>query len=249
MLKNPLGDWLTTPHQNWHWYMDPISSCIFFRKQPDQWYKGKLLVSTLRCTTQRALKQLYDISAIHPCDPPTQRILPATLTCDRILSLTTVSTSNRSLPMSPQHLDSANSTPPDLLGDHPFYLRLLGSIEANMSEVIQQVSRAIEHDSLLVCTDGSYDPIHSKGAHGWVFATAENVLWTGAGPLDGHKKLSSVKNLATLLLPCTLYIEHACLLTQQWALPLSTVTVTKPLGIYLSQTTMVSLTTMFQIVI
>jgi hypothetical protein len=73
MLKTPLGDWLTRPHQNWHWSMDPISSSIFFSSQPDQWYKGKPLISAPKCTTRQALRQLYDISTISPCDPPTQK--------------------------------------------------------------------------------------------------------------------------------------------------------------------------------
>jgi hypothetical protein len=83
-----------------------------------------------------------------------------------------------------------------------------------MSEVIQHVSRAVEYDSLLVCTDSSYDPIQSRGAHGWVFATAENVLWTGAGPSDGHKKLSSPYRAELSGLVATLYFIHrTCLLT------------------------------------
>ena len=46
--------------------------------------------------------------------------------------------------------------------------------------------------TLLLCSDGSYDPIRRNGSQGWVIAMTEGtILWEGAAPNDGHPQLSS----------------------------------------------------------
>lgn len=35
-LKAPLGGWLTSPHQTWHWYMDPLSPSLHHKDGTNQ---------------------------------------------------------------------------------------------------------------------------------------------------------------------------------------------------------------------
>jgi hypothetical protein len=50
----------------------------------------------------------------------------------------------------------------------------------------------ISDHSLLACSDGSFDPKVGLGSHSWLFADPEGMLlWSGAGPSDGHPNLMS----------------------------------------------------------
>jgi hypothetical protein len=73
---------------------------------------------------------------------------------------------------------------------------------------MEEIGQAAENQSLLVCTDGSYDPNKSMGAHSWVFSTPNNKLWQWAGPSDGHQKLSSPNQAELSGLVTTLYILY-----------------------------------------
>jgi ribonuclease HI len=75
------------------------------------------------------------------------------------------------------------------LTNHPFYKRLLGPISDQLDLVNNRISEAIRDNSLCICTDGSYNPHESTGAHGWVIASHNTELWRGAGPSDGHAQL------------------------------------------------------------
>ncbi len=59
-----------------------------------------------------------------------------------------------------------------------------------VTEIEGSISSSIAAFTLLICSDGSYDPYSSRGDHGWVFATAEQRLWKGARPMDEHSKPS-----------------------------------------------------------
>jgi hypothetical protein len=109
---------------------------------------------------------MYDPATIQPCDEPTPAILPATLTHDRLLGLTTVSTSDTSFPTPAHRANPEDSSMHDIPTNHPFYVHLLGPTNGDMVAAMKLISQAVQQDSLLICTDGSYDPGHSSGAHG-----------------------------------------------------------------------------------
>jgi hypothetical protein len=54
------------------------------------------------------------------------------------------------------------------------------------------MAAGMELETLLTCSDGSYDPILKTGSHGWVVATSDKeVLAQGAGLADGNPSLLS----------------------------------------------------------
>lgn len=45
----------------------------------------------------------------------------------------------------------------------------------------------MELETLLTCSDGSFDPIHKTGSHEWILATSDKeTLAQGEGPADGN---------------------------------------------------------------
>ena len=63
--------------------------------------------------------------------------------------------------------------------------------------------------TLLLCSDGSYDPRQGDASHGWVIASADGtIFWDGAGPDDGHPKLMSAYRSELGGLVVIIYIRH-----------------------------------------
>jgi ribonuclease HI len=189
-LSTPLGKWTTSPHQIWHWFLDPISSNLYKIGENDQWLICKPLVRSNTRSTRSQRKPIYQTNRITVTSQPAEGILPASVQNDPITALATASSSSSTFPSA--------STPTlaiynlyQYLTLQPFYERLLGPISMSLEEENNSISQAIAQNSLLLSTDGSFDPATSTGAHGWVIATEETILWQGAGPADGHAKLMS----------------------------------------------------------
>ncbi len=53
------------------------------------------------------------------------------------------------------------------------------------------IADAIRESSFLAYCEGSYSPTTKLSSQGWVLAKQTTTLWKGAGPVDGHKDLSS----------------------------------------------------------
>lgn len=71
---------------------------------------------------------------------------------------------------------------------HPFYLRLLSHVDISEAN-IQQIATHIIGNSLLVCSDGSYEKLSNQAYHGWAFGVDLQpllVLGVSSGPVDGH---------------------------------------------------------------
>jgi hypothetical protein len=188
-LIKPLGKWTTPPHQIWHWFMDPIS-LVLYKEENNKWFRCKPLTRPCNKQTCSQSKPLYQLSTISPSIKPSLDIFPATITNDPITALATATSSSSQL----QVQDTKKSPHPsfyELLTTPPFYARILGPISTSLEELADSISDYIIQDNLYLCTDGSYDPHISRGAHGWVIANDSETLWQGAGPSDGHPKLMS----------------------------------------------------------
>ncbi len=72
------------------------------------------------------------------------------------------------------------------LWSHPLFKKLIGPIQGNYTEAIEQISSAIRSGTLLLCCNGSYSPDLKMGSHGWIFTTEKATLWWGAGLVDWH---------------------------------------------------------------
>jgi hypothetical protein len=107
---------------------------------------------------------MYDIALLRPCNAPIHDLLPATVLTDQITGITTATTSRWGFPIHSKK-DSNHLTSTASLDDHPFYARLLGPSKKSLPEAMEKISQAITEHLLLVCTDISFNPDDSKGAH------------------------------------------------------------------------------------
>jgi hypothetical protein len=111
-------------------------------------------------------------------------VVPATLELDKITALTAI----KPCP-DPTLMEATSSDVQAHLTNHAFYTRLLGHITDNPQDVHSKTCDAICQSSLLICTDGSFNPTTYRGAHGRVIASHSTTPWRGAGPSDGDSSL------------------------------------------------------------
>jgi ribonuclease HI len=73
-----------------------------------------------------------------------------------------------------------------------FYQKLIGMDPQMERDVGVQIATGIELETLITCSDGSFDPQTKKGSNGWVLSdTNKRILAQGSGPADGHPALMS----------------------------------------------------------
>jgi hypothetical protein len=98
--------------------------------------------------------------------------------------------SNTAIPLSTPQL------PQNSIGDLPatdhlfvntpeFYQRVIGVCPPIDPNIGFDIATGIELETLVTCSDGSFDAETNKGSHGWVIATTDKqILAQGAGPTD-----------------------------------------------------------------
>ncbi len=73
-----------------------------------------------------------------------------------------------------------------------FYQRLIGPHPPIDQQTGFHIATGIELETLITCSDGSFDPASGQGSHGWVVSTNDRIMLAkGAGPADGHPNLMS----------------------------------------------------------
>jgi hypothetical protein len=88
----------------------------------------------------------------------------------------------------------------------PFYQHLIGPTPPKEDDC-QEISQEIQYNSLIACSDGSYDCTTSHSSHSWVFGSGiKTLLATGAGPVDGANDYISSYRVERLL--AVLYITY-----------------------------------------
>lgn len=73
-LLQPLGRWLTSPHQKWNWYLDPLTS-ILYHNADGLWSQSKPLGPTNKRVTRHQSRPLYQPAHLRPCRLPYQTTL------------------------------------------------------------------------------------------------------------------------------------------------------------------------------
>jgi hypothetical protein len=67
---------------------------------------------------------------------------------------------------------------------------MIGPIPSMADQATLSIAHGMELETLVACSDGSYDPITMRGSHGWLFANeGQDSLFQGAGPDDCHLSL------------------------------------------------------------
>jgi ribonuclease HI len=76
-----------------------------------------------------------------------------------------------------------------------FYQRMIGECPPVDQNMGHNIATGIELETLVTCSDGSFDPETKTGSHGWVLATTDKIILSeGSGPTDGHpSSLSSYR--------------------------------------------------------
>ncbi len=198
-LNQSLGRWVNKPHQTWVWYMD-LPTKIVYRLLPDATWVAYSAVTSPSTQTRstRQTRTWYNDDTYSPASPEGLSLFPATVYHDThhkaffhsVASITPFPLDSPSTPGS--SVWTLNSTQHAFVDTPEFYQRLIGNDPPIEDTVGFQIATGLELETLIACSDGSYDPKHQTGSHGWIFAsTDKNILAQGAGPADGHPALMS----------------------------------------------------------
>jgi len=123
-------------------------------------------------------------------------------------------------PSTPPPASAHTNSPPrpshsfvSLLTNHPFYHHLFSSADIPEDNAMA-LSSSISQGELVVCCDGSFNPLLHTGSYGTVFATKSSPLLEFSGPCNGsphqlfaHRAelCSIVVTLKTILAVCKMY--------------------------------------------
>lgn len=197
-LNTKLGSWITFPHQKWEWFTDMSSETVYLQKN-NTWTAYQPVASPLESTrTTRQTKLWYNKTSCQQSDPVVLSIVPTTVYIDKRdpnffhtdhspnpIPVTTPRTPNTTVWVLPPHDHAFVDTP-------EFYQRIIGLEPPVDRDVGFQIATGIELETLITCSDGSFDPQTKKGSHGWVLSNTDRVtLAQGSGPADGHPTLMS----------------------------------------------------------
>jgi hypothetical protein len=89
-----------------------------------------------------------------------------------------------------------------------FYQHLIGLTPPFLQQC-EELRDEIQRNTLVACSDGSYDPANSLSSHAWIFSSniPHNITY-GAGPVDGHPSLQSSYRAELSGILVVLYIIH-----------------------------------------
>lgn len=170
----PLGNWIAPPHLMWHWYMGPIS-LILYKEVHHYWFQCKPLIRPSNRTTRSQTTALYQITDVSLSTEPPHSALSVTVINNPITALAAGTYSSSAFQIQQNH-EPKNSNLYQLLTLIPFYTRLLGPIPTARRDKEETNHHHITQGDLYLCTDGSFDPITCKAAHGWVIANRNTTL-------------------------------------------------------------------------
>ena len=201
-LRQPLGKWLSRPHQDWKWVVR-LSDKALFHETESGWVQFDP-IANLR-STRRASQPWYVASQSRLSSRPESGIAVATVRQqDMDGDMFTIIWSD-ALPPAPsrQHrersVDSFSTQSTETSQGIPEYLpifrqqvqssayfkRLIGPIQHLKEEELLEIANRITEGSLLTCSDGSFHPHQGIGSNAWIFSTPEGeILLKGAGPID-----------------------------------------------------------------
>ena len=212
----PLGPWLRLPHQKWKWYKDHNSDAVYLNSGEDTWFLHTPVPSPVQATRRtRQTRVWYNCDNAIQQEPNGLSLVPTTLYRDsrfpsffhQVPSPTGIPPTTPPLPQ-----ESIWNLPPT---DHAFvdtpefYQRLIGLTPPHTFAAGFDIATGLELETLVTCSDGSFDPDKKMGSHGWIISTTEKVMLAkGAGPTDGHPNRTSSYRAELGGLIAILYIIH-----------------------------------------
>ena len=210
-LKQPLGRWLTRPHQQWGWVVS-IEDMVLYHKLPKGWERYDSLLNLGEGRTRSKRKLWFSKEHGRISRGPAGRLAVATPHFSEVDSdLFTISISPE-LPQPRLHqaqesdgtsITSSHTSEPLQVPNYKeaftssieassYFRRLIGPLMPPTDADLLEIAGHIATNSLLVCSDGSFSPSSGNGSHAWVFSTeAGDILLQGAGPIDCIPQLLS----------------------------------------------------------
>ena len=208
-LKQPLGEWLTRPHQQWNWLLR-LEDKALFHKLPSGWERYDTLVRNVGRNTRGNEKPWYSKETGRISRSPVGQLAVATLIHSDVGDLFTVTSSTVLLQTREENPDpevenaDLGESLDSSLGHNyidkflslvqkaGYFGRLIGPLELPSEMDLLDIANHISDQSLLVCSDGSFSQRSGTGSHAWVFSTKEgDILLQGAGPIDCIPELLS----------------------------------------------------------
>jgi hypothetical protein len=182
ILSQPINMSSRSSHQEWLLFLDSGLN-LFQSSGSKEWMKCSS--PNIRMTRHSLLRFCTSTAQATLAPSP-----PLFLASSHRSSLTTMQvTRGHALPALPS--DAPSTAPlqpleqPTGFTTHPFYSHLLGNLTFTDTQWLQ-MAEALQQDTLLACSDGSYDPITQSGAYGMVFGTETGPILRGSGPCSGH---------------------------------------------------------------
>jgi len=196
-LQTPLGAWIHKSHQQWQTFYDPANTQLFLQETPGQ---INVIQQALRNTSRRtrsSIKPVYDMSKQQRADPPLSSTVPATIRHDPYCYPYVY------IDYSPNTLPSTVSEDPPPASTFPRHIkRLLGT-----GNHITAIKEAILANSLLVTTDGSYDPVTTNASYSWVFNYQGVDIHTGSSQITSSNRNAYRTELLGILAALTI-VQH-----------------------------------------
>jgi hypothetical protein len=177
-LVSPLGSWRTSSHQQWHTYYNPVNNTVLLHT--DAGTKEALPVArTTRYTTRASMQQICDMSQLRDTQFPVVPVpLPATIQSDKNNAYYVyVDYSPNAIPL------PITVNPPTESTLQKHIRRLVGR-----GEQLAAIRAAVATDSLIITTDGSYDPVTSDASYSWVFTARGRELHSGSSSITSPNR-------------------------------------------------------------
>lgn len=184
-LTTPLGHCIQCPHQHWMWFYDDTTDKIYTQSPKATTTFYILLRNPL--ITRRG-NMLFGNP--HTGPRPSQEGTPITVEEIRP-SLYRDELSLNPFPDTtdiPQpSLWDEDTIPPAFKNTPKFFQHLFIGAEPLTQSHCEDIAEEIRDSSLLICSDGAYNPLTKSSGHGWVVASEKrHTISSGAGPDHSH---------------------------------------------------------------
>jgi len=177
-LIQKLGEWKEPSHQKWQAYFNPEDQNAYITEDGQGYRKLHRVTRQFSYNTRSTVRPIFDISVTQVAHPLVHQLVPATIQID-INSHPYVNI-DYSLNAIPQ---PAPETAPIQPTFYRHIKRLLGT-----GKHLEKIKEAIESKSLVVSTDGSYDPINHRASYSWVFSYDATQIYSGSSQLTSGNK-------------------------------------------------------------
>jgi len=198
-LRHPLGPWTSASNQIWHWRMSPATRRIYHYRQVGGWDQHDPI--DIQGRTRNVTTKYSKTPSTHILEIPGDTVIVSYTSIPGQNAFFGGTSTNVILPpilpitKAPYTLVAHGEFIDIIEAAHQFFRRLLGPLQIPEEVTLQAIGFHMQDNSLLLCSDGSYSPIEGTATQSWIFSDTDGfVLWSGAGPIDGHPEwLSSYR--------------------------------------------------------